>query len=191
MLGNAGKLSECCHVPLGDVSLDHSALVESLESLKARTPTTWSAGPCIHREISADSRIVARFRNEIDTAEHVYDWTHLGKQVAAQIPVARKLQQPERPAESTDLLPDWYAEPKSSPTPAPLAASLEPGNLWYAMQYLPYARLDDAVHSFGPPDQDALIFLARRLLQALSVCRNAVLRTGTSSRPASRLQNVP
>jgi hypothetical protein len=45
-------------------------------------PTPWDAlsrGPValkvIHRDISADSRIVARFRNEIDTAEHVYDWT--------------------------------------------------------------------------------------------------------------------
>lgn len=139
-------------------------------------PTPWDAlsrGPValkvIHRDISADSRIVARFRNEIDTAEHIYDWTHLGKQVAAQIPVARKIPQPDRPAEPTDLLlPDWYAEPKPSPVPAPLAASLEPGNLWYAMQYLPYATLEDSVRVFGPPDEDALLFLARRLLRALT-----------------------
>ncbi|MET7519290.1 protein kinase [Streptomyces sp. NPDC005480] len=45
---------------------------------------------------------------------------------------------------------------------------LEAGNLWYAMQYLPYATLGDVVRALGPPDEDALLFLARRLLQTLA-----------------------
>jgi serine/threonine protein kinase len=36
------------------------------------------------------------------------------------------------------------------------------------MQYLPYATLGDVVRALGPPDEDALLFLARRLLQTLA-----------------------